>query len=126
LASEAGQAAGRSYLLVNDEPVTQRDLLGAIAGGLGVPEPRRRIPYRLGVLAGAAAETGARLAHRRGPPPVMRYGVQLLAGENRFSIRRARHELGFSPEVGLAEGVGHSVEWYRATYGPAPAPNGPA
>jgi nucleoside-diphosphate-sugar epimerase len=43
----------------------------------------------------------------------MRYGLQLLGGENRFSIRRAREELGFSPLVGFAEGVARSVGWYR-------------
>jgi nucleoside-diphosphate-sugar epimerase len=44
LAGEAGRAEGRSYLLVNDEPVTQREFLAAIAAGLGAPAPTRRIP----------------------------------------------------------------------------------
>jgi nucleoside-diphosphate-sugar epimerase len=44
----------------------------------------------------------------------MRYGIQLLGGENRFIISRARRELGFSPQVDLSEGVSRSVEWYRA------------
>ena len=39
LACEAEQAAGRSYLLVNDEPVTQRQFLAAIAAELDVPVP---------------------------------------------------------------------------------------
>jgi nucleoside-diphosphate-sugar epimerase len=51
----------------------------------------------------------------------MRYGLQLLGGENRLSIGRARHELGFSPQVDLAEGVRRSVEWYRNAYGSAKA-----
>jgi nucleoside-diphosphate-sugar epimerase len=113
-ASEAQRAEGRAYLLVNDEPVTQRDLLGAIATALGAPMPRRQIPYELALAAGALAENLARLAHRRQPPPVMRYGLQLLGGENRFVIDRARRELDFSPEIDLEEGVRRSVEWYRA------------
>jgi 2-alkyl-3-oxoalkanoate reductase len=112
LASEAPGTVGRAYLLVNDEPVTQYDYLSAIAAELGVPPPTRRIPYRLGVMLGTVAEAGARLARRQEPPPVMRYGIQLLGGENRFSIRRARQELGFSPQVNLAEGVRRSTEWY--------------
>ena len=48
------------------------------------------------------------------PPPVMRYGLQLLGGENRFSITRAREELGFHPLVDLAEGVRRTVAWYRS------------
>jgi 2-alkyl-3-oxoalkanoate reductase len=123
LAGEAEQAQGRSYLLVNDERVTQYDLIAAIARELGLPEPTRRIPYRLALALGAAAEGVARLARRRNPPPVMRYGVQLLGGENRFIIDRARRDLGFSPKVQLAEGVRASVRWYRQSNGGA-APEG--
>ena len=43
----------------------------------------------------------------------MRYGMQMLGGENRFSIARARRELDFAPIVDLAEGVQRSVDWYR-------------
>jgi nucleoside-diphosphate-sugar epimerase len=114
LAGEADRAEGNSYLLVNDEPVTQRDFLATIAAELRVAVPTRRIPYQLAVMLGAIAENAGRLAGRRQPPPVMRYGMQLLGGENRFIISRARRELGFSPHVGLAEGVKRSVEWYRA------------
>jgi nucleoside-diphosphate-sugar epimerase len=66
------------------------------------------------VMLGAVAEGLGRLSRRSQPPPVMRYGVRLLGGENRFSIDRARRELGFSPRVAMAEGVRRSVEWFRA------------
>jgi nucleoside-diphosphate-sugar epimerase len=116
LAGEADEAAGRSYLLVNDEPVTQRDYLCAIALELGARPPRRHIPYRLGLMLGAVVESVARVSRRQEPPPVTRYGIQLLGGENRYGIARARQELGFSPEVNLAEGVRRAAEWYRAAY----------
>jgi nucleoside-diphosphate-sugar epimerase len=45
----------------------------------------------------------------------MRYGLQLLGGENRFDVTRARQELAFEPEVNVAEGVRLSVQWYRAS-----------
>jgi nucleoside-diphosphate-sugar epimerase len=126
LASSAGRASGRSYLLVNDEPVTQRDYLSAIASELGAPAPTRRIPYELGSILGLLAEHLGRLARRRRPPPLMRYGVQLLGGENRFTITRAKQELGFVPGVDLAEGVSRSIEWYRRTYGTPGAAKAPA
>jgi nucleoside-diphosphate-sugar epimerase len=117
LASEAERAAGRSYLLVNDQPVTQRDFIAAIAAELGVAMPARRVPYELGLLLGALGEGLGRLTGGRRQPPVMRYGMQLLGGENRYVIRRARSELGFAPLVDLHEGVRRSVEWYCATNG---------
>ena len=114
LASQAADAVGKVYLLVNDEPVTQREYLGAIAAELGVPPPKLRIPYRLALAVGLAAESLGYLSRSRRPPPITRFGTQLLGGENRFVISRARNELGFAPKVNLAEGVRMSVAWYRA------------
>ena len=121
LASTAEQAAGRAYLLVNDEPVTQRGYLDAIASGLGAPPVSRRVPYRLAVGIGMTAEIAARLLHREQPPPLTSFGVRVLGGENRFSIARARAELGFEPRVSLAEGVRNSIDWYLAARGSGPA-----
>lgn len=116
LASEAEQAEGRSYLLVNDEPVTQLGFLTAIAAELGASVPARRIPYALAMMLGGLSEHLGHLTRRRQPPPVMRYGLQLLGGENRFVVSRARHELGFSPLTGMTQGVRSSVAWYRDAY----------
>jgi nucleoside-diphosphate-sugar epimerase len=116
LAAEAPRAAGRTYLLVNDQPVTQRDYLSAIAAELDAAPPKRHLPYSLTLMLGTVAEAGARLTNGQQPPPIMRFGVQLLGGENRFVITRARQELGFTPQVSLAEGVMHSVDWYRTTW----------
>ena len=116
LAGEAEQAAGRTYLLVNDQPVTQRDFVNAIAAELGAPVPTRRIPYGLAMLLGGLSENLGHLARLRKPPPVMRYGLQMLGGENRFVISRARQELGFSPQTGFTEGVRNGVGWYRDAY----------
>jgi len=112
-ASESGED-GKAYLLVNDEAVSQREFLAAIASELGVGTPEKRIPYRVALFVGASAEYAARLAKSSNPPPVMRYGLQLLGGENRFIISRARRELGFSPQIGYVEGVKMGVDWYRS------------
>jgi nucleoside-diphosphate-sugar epimerase len=114
LAAASPDAEGRTYLLVNDEPVTQRQYLDTIAAELGAPRPTRRIPYPFALMVGSALEVTARLARREQPPPLMRFGVQLLGGENRFSIARARAELGFAPRVSMADGVRRSVEWFRS------------
>lgn len=124
LAAATEQSPGRTYLLVNDEPVTQRQFLDAIAAELNAPPPRRRIPYRAAVALGAVAETAGHLTGKQ--PPVMRYGLQLLGGENRFSIDRARRELGFAPAVGYLEGVRRGVAWYRETCETRPSGHGNA
>jgi nucleoside-diphosphate-sugar epimerase len=114
-AAEADAAVGKTYVLVNDEPVTQRDYFTAIARELGVPPPKRHVPYRLALALGGLAETVGHLTRLKREPPLMRFGPKQLGGENRYVIGRARRELGFSPEVNLAEGVARAVAWYRAT-----------
>jgi nucleoside-diphosphate-sugar epimerase len=114
LAAEVPNAAGRVYFIVNDEPVTQRAYLGAIATELGVPEPARRVPYVAAQALAAIAEGVVRLSGARRAPPLTRFGVRLLGGDTRLSIGRARAELGFAPQTNLAEGVRRSVAWYRA------------
>jgi nucleoside-diphosphate-sugar epimerase len=114
LASAAPDAVGRAYLLVNDERVRQRDYLTAIANELGVPPPTRHIPYRVALGLGTIAELAGHVTRGK-QPPLMRYGLQLLGGENRFVITRTREELGFMPRVMLADGVRQSIAWYRTT-----------
>ena len=112
LASEAENAVGRTYILVNDEPVTQNDYWLTLARELEASPPRRRIPYRLALALGTAAEAVGHLVHSTKPPPLTRYGIQMLGGENRFQIGRARRELGFVPQVDLREGARESIAWY--------------
>jgi nucleoside-diphosphate-sugar epimerase len=113
LASTADRAIGREYLLVNDEPVTQSGYLNAIASELGVSPPKRHIPYRLALSIAATAEMTGHLLRWKQPPPLTRFGVEVLGGENRIIINKARSELGFVPQVSLAEGVRKGIAWYR-------------
>jgi nucleoside-diphosphate-sugar epimerase len=115
LASAADRAIGRECVLVNDEPSTKRDYLNAIALELSVPSPSLSIPYRLALGIGALAELTGHLLHWKQAPPLTRFGVEVLGDENRFTVKRARSELGFIPQVSLAEGVRKGIAWYRAT-----------
>lgn len=113
LAAESPRALGKSYVIVNDERVTQRHYLNLIAAELKVAPPTRRVPYRVALTLGLASEIAGRMTRRSTPPPLMRYGVQMLGGENRFVIRRARQDLGFVPKTNVADGVRHSIAWCR-------------
>src|SRR5262249_24681298 len=112
LASEKTQAIGQTYNIVNDEHVTQKQYLSAIARGLGVAAPRFRIPYRAARMIAAASEMFAHAARLRHAPPLTRLGVGLLGGENQFGIDKARKELGFAPRISLSDGVRTSVQWF--------------
>ncbi|GCE13584.1 NAD-dependent epimerase/dehydratase family protein [Tengunoibacter tsumagoiensis] len=115
-AGDAGnEAVGRAYTIANDQRVTQAEYLNSIADALQVPHISRSYPFTAIFLAGQVAEAVWRLKDSRqqgAPPPVTTYGVTLLGRDQRFSIDRARQELGYAPEFDLKRGVALGVEWY--------------
>jgi nucleoside-diphosphate-sugar epimerase len=104
-------AAGRTYILAGAELTTLAQLVAVTARVAGVPPPRLRLPVWPVWLAGAACELV--LAPFGIEPPIYRRRVDFFRKSRAFDIRRAREELGFSPRVGVEEGIRRTLEWYR-------------
>ena len=47
------------------------------------------------------------------PAVVTRHGVNILGGDNRISIDKARRDLGYVPRVPVREGVRLTAAWYQ-------------
>jgi nucleoside-diphosphate-sugar epimerase len=123
LALDHERVVGQVYNITNDRPLTQRQLLHAIADEIGASPPRLRIPYRALYAAGYAAERLATLTpSRRRPPAVTRLGVKLFGTDNRHAVHKARRELGYEPGVDLHDGVRLAATWYRSQRLPAGSP----
>jgi nucleoside-diphosphate-sugar epimerase len=105
LAAEVPAAAGQVYHVLDGEDLTAREVLDALADGLGLPRPRRSVPYALVYAAAAVLESLARLVRRQAPPPLTRYGVRLIACDCRYDTSKARRELGYAPVVSFGAGV---------------------
>src|SRR5215211_7469702 len=105
-------AEGEIYNITDDRCPTQAELLREIADQLGARMPRIHVPY--GLLYGTAflAERLAQ-ATRSEHAAVTRFGVLLYGADNRFSIDKARHGLGYEPRVSLQQLVSATAEWYR-------------
>lgn len=97
------RAVGRTYNLNHPQNPTWNEFVEAVAGELGVPPPRRHLPYTVALAAAAALELAARL--RGGEPRLTRYAVRVVGRAYDYRVDRARDELGFAPRVDLREGV---------------------
>lgn len=104
-------AAGRTYILAGGEVTTLNDLVALTADIAKVPPPKLHWPVWPFWLAGAACE--ALCAPFGIEPPIFRRRVDFFTKSRAFDISRARAELGFQPRVGLREGIGRTLEWYR-------------
>jgi nucleoside-diphosphate-sugar epimerase len=103
---------GRIYLIGGERPVTKKELIGAIAGALGVRAPRIHVPRWFASACAACLEP---LGRGLGFEPVLtRSRVMMMGDSFGYAIARARAELGYEPRVALDEGVARTVADYRA------------
>jgi nucleoside-diphosphate-sugar epimerase len=118
-AANSPAAVGRAYNLSSEGELTQREFLDLLTDALGRPRVRFRFPYRMAFAGGFTAELVGRAIRLRRPPHFTRYVVALIGRSTRFSIERARTELGWQPRVPAAEGLRRTLEWYRSSQRPA-------
>jgi nucleoside-diphosphate-sugar epimerase len=113
LAAEVPKAAGETYLIGDDRYVSLNELVRAVGASLGVSVRIVRLPFRPLWLAAGLCEAVC------GPlgiaPPLFRRRADWFRQTRAFTIDKARRELGFSPRVGLAEGLRLTADWYRAS-----------
>ena len=111
LCGERPAAANRTYILAGGEVTTLNVLVGLVAEGAGVPAPTRHLPVWPFWIAGALCE--AICVPLRIEPPIYRRRVDFFTKSRAFDITRARMEIGFTPRIGLGEGIRRTLEWYR-------------
>jgi nucleoside-diphosphate-sugar epimerase len=111
LCARTSMAIGRSYNIAGEHPVTIRELAEAIAHALGKSLPPGSIPLW---FANLASDIFARTPGMRGEhAPLTRSRVDFLTHSRIYDINRARAELGYSPAIGLEEGMELTAAWYK-------------
>jgi nucleoside-diphosphate-sugar epimerase len=111
LCAERAEAIGHSYNIAGERPVSYRELATAIAHSMDKKLPPGSIPLW---LANLASDIFALLPGFKGEDaPLTRSRVKFLTHSRVYSIERARNELGYSPKVGLEEGMKLTAAWYQ-------------
>lgn len=112
LAAEHPGAAGQAFNLCSTGEARQKDLLETITDALMFPRPTRRVPYRVARAAGFFQEVVGRMLGRPEPPTITRRAVFLVGRGLAYSSEKARTMLGWTPQVGIREGVWKTLEWF--------------
>ncbi|HJL15541.1 MAG TPA: NAD-dependent epimerase/dehydratase family protein [Sandaracinaceae bacterium LLY-WYZ-13_1] len=97
--------AGRAYFITNGEPRPLRTIVLGILEAAGVHARVVPVPRRVASAAGAALEAAFRWAGSEREPPLTRFVVEQLCTAHWFDISAAERDLGWTPAVGIDEGL---------------------
>lgn len=93
--------AGQAFFVNDPEPVVLWDWVNEILRGAGIPEVRRRMPYRVGWMLGAWMEVLHALVPSFGEPRLTRYVAAQMAGSHWFNCSKAAEAFGYRPSADL-------------------------
>jgi len=105
---------GKAYFISNGEPVTQGFIIGALLEAAGVKVDIGRVSPRLAIAAGTLIESGWKLFGVRKDPPLTRWSAVHLSTAHWFDISAAKRDLGYAPEISIAEGLARLAEHFRS------------
>ena len=103
---------GRRYLLGHSN-LTLAGFLGLLAELTGVPVPRWRVPYSVGIAAAWFSELVADHLTGRAPKATLT-GVRLAKRIMHFDSSRSLAELGLEPRP-IRESLADAIAWLRST-----------
>jgi len=105
-------AKASNQILQVATPVPLPDAVDTVARELKVEPPKRRLPRWLGFAAGASLGTIQRVLGIRVPFDLRRY--RDMVAPTIYSGRKLERDFGFTPKVGLREGLRRLAQYYRA------------
>jgi nucleoside-diphosphate-sugar epimerase len=106
-------ARGEVFNVASPEELTWARFFQTFATHLGSTFPSLRIPRLLIHPLASALEGVWRAARVKTPPPVTRFGVELLASDWRCCVRKAQERIGFTAGTVHGRGLESTVLWLR-------------
>ncbi|MFO0890463.1 MAG: hypothetical protein U0790_15135 [Isosphaeraceae bacterium] len=112
---EPGSAiAGRAYFIAQGQPVPLWDMVNRFLAIVGLPPVSRTIPRRVAVAAGGVMESIYAVFRLPGEPGMTRFLARELSTAHWYNLDAARRDLGYSPAIGIEEGLERLARWLRA------------
>lgn len=109
-ATKHDSSAGQVYLISDGNAVMWKEFFGYYAQMAGKPKIRS-VPEWLAKIFALGMEISSKCSGK--PPKLTREAVGFLTRQARFSIDKARRELGHQPRFSLKEGMKLTEQWLR-------------
>lgn len=99
----AEPAAGAVYFITQGQPVNAWSWINELLAALDLPPVRKKVSLPLARAACALLEFAYRTLPLRGEPPLTRFLANELALSHYYDISRARRDLGYEPQLDMAQ-----------------------
>lgn len=106
--------AGQAYFITQGEPMPQKALIDGILAAAGLPPCTRSVAPNVAYALGAVLELAWTLLGREDEPLMTRFVARQLATAHWYDITAARRDLGYVPQVTVAQGLERLAAHWRA------------
>ncbi len=106
-------AMGLAYNITNQEPVNFKNALTQLFSGINQRLNVLNLPYAAVYGLAVSMELKARLLRSQTEPLLTRYSVGVLGKHQTLDNTLARENLGYSPKVGVDEGIRRFADWWK-------------
>lgn len=113
LSTDPQAVGGKTYFITNDEPVSQREIIGGLLRAAGLEVDIQAISPRIAMAAGTVFETVWKLFRLKSEPPVTRWSAEHLSTAHWYDISAARQDLGYVAGVSIDEGLSMLATSFR-------------
>jgi nucleoside-diphosphate-sugar epimerase len=108
LCASADGVNSEVFIIAGESPVPVSELVRVMSEELGVRSPKLHLPIVLGLLAGFSLEMAFKILGKQ--PPFSRRSVDFFLKHNAYDIRKAKHMLGYQPQVDLRTGMQKTIQ----------------
>ncbi len=105
LQSKPEIVGGKTYFVSNDEPLSQRRIIGGLLKAAGLDVDIQPVSPRIAIAVGTLLETGWKLFRLKSEPPLTRWSAEHLSTAHWYDISAAKRDLGYTVEVSIDEGL---------------------
>jgi nucleoside-diphosphate-sugar epimerase len=100
-----GDALGGTFNITSADPQPLREIVDALADGIGAKRATRQVPFERAMRVAGALEFLHRISGTKREPRVTKYTLGLLAKTMTLDLHAARTHLGYVPKVSMREGL---------------------
>jgi len=105
LQADPESIGGKTYFISNDEPLTQKQVIGGLLKAAGLDVDIQAISPHIAIIAGTVLETTWKILHIKSDPPLTRWSAEHLSTAHWYDISAAKRDLGYKAEITITEGL---------------------